>query len=103
MSPQSLAQLQSPRYTLRHAARVLGVSRSTLQRTLKAAGIVVQTQTMDRRNRWISRVQLLRLARLRGSVLLDAGSAMERLAALEVRVAELEQRIEDMRKPGSSK
>ncbi len=89
---QSLAALQSPRYTLRNAARVLGISRSTLQRSLSAAHIVAHTDPMDRRCRWITKAQLLRVAHLRGAVLLDAGSALERLAALEIRVADLEQR-----------
>ena|SRR5579863_1171172 len=96
MPTTSLAALQSPRYTLRHAAHVLGVSRSTLQRSLSSAGIVAQIDPMDRRNKWISRLQLLRLAKLRGTVLLDAGSVMTRLAVLEIKVAELEQRLQQM-------
>lgn len=86
------------KYNLVEAAQLLGVSLATLRRWRVAAGGAGSRGTADGRRVWLSRAELVELARQHGCVLVDAapGGLGSDVAELAREVEQLRARIETL-------
>lgn len=86
------------KYNLVEAAQLLGVSLATLRRWRAAAGGAGARGTADGRRVWLSRAELVELARAHGRVLVDAapGGSGADVAELAREVEQLRARIETL-------
>ena len=78
-------------YNLVEAAALLGVSLPTLRRWRVAAGGAGARGSADGRRVWLTRADLVAMARAHGCVLLDTAPGAGDVVELAARVAELEQ------------
>lgn len=84
-------------YNLVEAAQLLGVSLPTLRRWRRSAGGVGARGTADGRRVWLTRADLVVLAREHGCVLLDAGAPCADVVELACEVAALRLVVGDLR------
>lgn len=79
-------------YSLRRAANLLGIHRSTLRRWLSEEKVAVPRSKGDSRRRLLTTQQIAALASLHGRIVsFPADESEDRLASLELRVAQLEE------------
>lgn len=86
-------------YNLAEAAALLGVSLATLRRWRAAAGGAGARGSADGRRVWLTRAELVEMARAHGRLLVDAHGAevdalTREVAQLRARVEVLERKIE---------